>query len=139
MASLQAQRAKMLALGNQQAELENQIMTITQDLNSPSLGAGTPVGLHGNLLDAEGFPRADIDIYAVRGMRNQLARLQNDHQAVMKQIETGLVDLHAAQRAAKALEQIGGGGSEAAPAPGSLATRPPARPPARRRLPAAVG
>ena len=33
---------------------------------------GVP-GLHGGLVDAEGFPRADIDVHAIRGSRQRLA------------------------------------------------------------------
>ena len=32
------------------------------------------VGMKGALIDAEGFPRADIDLYAVRTARNRIIR-----------------------------------------------------------------
>jgi 26S proteasome non-ATPase regulatory subunit 9 len=42
------------------------------------------------LVDAEGFPRADIDIYAIRTARSALAPLYNDLTAKEKEIETAL-------------------------------------------------
>lgn len=56
----------------------------------------------GELIDADGFPRADVDIHAVVGQRQRLARLQNDHAALMGSIETALQQLHHQQRTATA-------------------------------------
>ena len=41
-------------------------------------------GVKGSLVDAEGFPRADIDLFEVRKLRNRLACLQTDHCNIMK-------------------------------------------------------
>ncbi|KAK0520371.1 putative 26S proteasome regulatory subunit, partial [Tilletia horrida] len=38
------------------------------------------------LVDDEGFPRADIDIYAIRIARNRIAHLRNDRLAVTEQM-----------------------------------------------------
>lgn len=51
-------------------------------------------GLKGNLVDSEGFPRSDIDIMAIRKLRNRYAVLQTDHKEIMKKIEVGLHELH---------------------------------------------
>jgi len=56
------------------------------------------VGLKGPLIDREGYPRSDIDIYAVRTARQKVLCLQNDHKALMKLIESKLHDLHAQER-----------------------------------------
>lgn len=53
------------------------------------------VGLHESLVDAEGFPRNDIDVYQVRQARHQIVCLQNDLKALMKEIEQGLIEIHA--------------------------------------------
>lgn len=42
------------------------------------------------LVDPEGFPRADIDIYAVRNARVRIIELRNDLDAVMKAISKAL-------------------------------------------------
>lgn len=65
-------------------------MAIVETLESMP---GKP-GVKGKLIDAEGFPRADVDIHTVRIHRNRLAHLQTDHQAAMKQIEQALFAHH---------------------------------------------
>jgi 26S proteasome regulatory subunit N4 len=42
------------------------------------------------LVDAEGFPRADIDIYAVRGARVRIIQLRNDLTAVVDALALAL-------------------------------------------------
>lgn len=51
-------------------DIEKAIMDITEYLTAP----GMP-GLKGNLVDEEGFPRADLDLFDIRKMRNRLACL----------------------------------------------------------------
>lgn len=46
-------------------------------------------------MDAEGFPRNDIDIFAVRNARKQIHCLQNDLKDLVKEIEKGLEAVHA--------------------------------------------
>uniref|UniRef100_A0A8C6TXD6 26S proteasome non-ATPase regulatory subunit 9 n=1 Tax=Neogobius melanostomus TaxID=47308 RepID=A0A8C6TXD6_9GOBI len=56
------------------------------------------VGIEGPLVDAEGFPRADLNLYQIRTARNQIACLQNDHKAIMAEIEEALHKLHAQEK-----------------------------------------
>ena len=84
------------------------------------------VGMDGSLIDAEGFPRSDIDLYAVRTARNRVIcklfffsflfsffffrilahhgshlcqlGLRNDHKIVMAAVEKKLHDIHAEAR-----------------------------------------
>lgn len=51
--------------------------------------------MKGSLIDAEGFPRNDIDVYQVRQARQQIICMQNDHKALMKEIEQLMHQLHA--------------------------------------------
>ncbi|CAD7699813.1 unnamed protein product [Ostreobium quekettii] len=60
-------------------------------------GPGGP-GLRGNLLDAEGYPRSDIDLHAVATDRNRLAALMNDHKQLTARIERQMHQLHAEAR-----------------------------------------
>ncbi|XP_012878553.1 PREDICTED: 26S proteasome non-ATPase regulatory subunit 9 [Dipodomys ordii] len=53
------------------------------------------VGMDEPLVDCEGYPRADVDLYQVRTARHNIICLQNDHKAVMKQVEEALHQLHA--------------------------------------------
>ncbi|XP_005989036.1 26S proteasome non-ATPase regulatory subunit 9 [Latimeria chalumnae] len=63
------------------------------------------VGMNGPLIDIEGYPRADIDIYQVRTARHNIICLQNDHKAIMKQIEEALHQLHAHEREKRAKDE----------------------------------
>eukprot|EP00298_Acanthocystis_sp_HF-20_P002631 c13038_g1_i1.p1 GENE.c13038_g1_i1~~c13038_g1_i1.p1 ORF type:complete len:201 (-),score=83.86 c13038_g1_i1:12-593(-) len=69
----------------------------------------TPVGLHGSVVDSEGYPRNDVDIPVIRSKRQQLSRLQNDYKALMEVIEADLHKLHSEtkqnQKPAKKEEQ----------------------------------
>lgn len=56
----------------------------------------TPVGLHGPLVDEEGFPRGDVDLYAVREARHTLATATNDLHDVEDLLYQLLGDLHEA-------------------------------------------
>merc|ERR1711998_309631 len=69
----------------QKDQIEAEIIALSEYLQSQ----GVP-GLHGGLVDSEGFPRADVDVHAVRSARHRLACLNTDHQALMKVIEGGL-------------------------------------------------
>lgn len=59
------------------------------------LAANGNVGMTESLVDDFGFPRNDIDVYQVRGARNQIICLQNDLKTLLKEIEQGLSEVHA--------------------------------------------
>ncbi|KAJ8415525.1 hypothetical protein AAFF_G00425050 [Aldrovandia affinis] len=63
------------------------------------------VGIEGPLIDFEGYPRADVDVYQVRTARHSISCLQNDHKGVMVEIEEALHKLHAHERAKRELDQ----------------------------------
>jgi len=50
------------------------------------------------LVDGEGFPRNDIDVYQVRHARHQIICLQNDRKAIIKEIEEMLKIFHERSR-----------------------------------------
>jgi len=61
-----------------------------------SLNSALPISLYGeSLLDQDGFPRADIDLYAVRAARNQVSCLSNDLKDINNQLDNALHSLHA--------------------------------------------
>ncbi|KAJ3051971.1 26S proteasome non-ATPase regulatory subunit 9 [Rhizophlyctis rosea] len=70
------------------------------------------VGMDDPLVDREGFPRGDVDIYAVRHARTTIIRLRNDLKAKMSEIESAL---HAVHTQAQLEKNMAG-------------TQPPARP-----------
>lgn len=77
-------RALMAQKSNIEAELETHISI----LKANNVTMQTP------LVDLEGFPRADIDIYAVRGARVRIIELRNDLKAVMDAIGKALEGIY---------------------------------------------
>ncbi|XP_037536305.1 26S proteasome non-ATPase regulatory subunit 9 isoform X1 [Nematolebias whitei] len=57
------------------------------------------VGVEGPLVDDEGYPRADVNLYQIRAARHNISCLQNDHKAIMAEIEEALHKLHAREKA----------------------------------------
>ena len=81
-------RAELKTAQKEREALEAEAEAIEAELTSPSAetGAAGP-GLSGPLVDGEGYPRADIDVYRARQLRHRHACLRTDHKALMKRIE----------------------------------------------------
>ncbi|XP_038065480.1 26S proteasome non-ATPase regulatory subunit 9-like [Patiria miniata] len=86
-------RQKVQDLMNEKDAIEQEIKEFHEVLESQG-----NVGMHGPLIDKEGYPRSDIDLYSVRTARHRIICLQNDHKALMANIENSLHDLHAFER-----------------------------------------
>ncbi|KAH8583289.1 p27 like 26S proteasomal subunit with a PDZ domain [Cryptosporidium sp. chipmunk genotype I] len=84
----------MEELAKRKDEIEKEVSELMDFLNS----CGPDVGISGKLVDSEGFPRSDIDIYAVRKARNRIAILNTDYSNVMKEIEEKLFDIHSKEK-----------------------------------------
>lgn len=74
-------------------EIEEQIKAYYDVLEDQGVGTGDP------LVDEEGFPRADVNLYQIRNARHNISCLQNDHKAIMAEIEEALHKLHAREKA----------------------------------------
>ncbi|ELT92719.1 hypothetical protein CAPTEDRAFT_171080 [Capitella teleta] len=92
MAAAQEKR-QLNDLMDRKKQIEEDIKELKDVLESQS-----GVGMEGSLVDADQFPRNDIDVYSVRQARHRIICLQNDHKELMKQIEEGLHYVHAAAR-----------------------------------------
>eukprot|EP00581_Thalassiosira_minuscula_P017306 CAMPEP_0183728892 /NCGR_PEP_ID=MMETSP0737-20130205/29189_1 /TAXON_ID=385413 /ORGANISM="Thalassiosira miniscula, Strain CCMP1093" /LENGTH=287 /DNA_ID=CAMNT_0025960955 /DNA_START=9 /DNA_END=872 /DNA_ORIENTATION=+ len=55
------------------------------------------MGIDTPLVDNEGFPRGDIDIYRARTLRKRFKEIQTDHKSLEKEIEKGLLEIAALQ------------------------------------------
>ncbi|CDI75520.1 26S Proteasome non-ATPase regulatory subunit 9, putative [Eimeria praecox] len=73
----------------QRQQLEERMEALAGFLTSE----GMP-GLDGPLVDEEGFPRADIDVHAVRDARHQLACLKTDYRELQRRLEDILFRIH---------------------------------------------
>lgn len=79
-------------LSAKKGEIESSIKALMETLEQHG------VGMHESLVDSSDFPRSDIDIYTVRQARHNIICLQNDHVAVMKQLEEKIYEIHALAR-----------------------------------------
>eukprot|EP00929_Paragymnodinium_shiwhaense_P016012 TRINITY_DN124124_c0_g1_i1.p1 TRINITY_DN124124_c0_g1~~TRINITY_DN124124_c0_g1_i1.p1 ORF type:complete len:241 (-),score=34.64 TRINITY_DN124124_c0_g1_i1:318-974(-) len=80
-------------LDGERSRLEEKISALQEYLNGP----GMP-GVSGPLVDDEGFPRADLDLYAIRRTRQELACAQTDHVEIMKKLEVLIQSIHSGSR-----------------------------------------
>jgi 26S proteasome regulatory subunit N4 len=80
-------RALLAELIAQRELLEIEHEAIHSDLTSPGPNGEPPAGLKDSLIDQEGFPRGDVDIYEVKRKRQRLAVLNTDHKALMKRYQ----------------------------------------------------
>ncbi|XP_020673525.1 26S proteasome non-ATPase regulatory subunit 9 [Dendrobium catenatum] len=93
-------KAETFSLVDKRASMEAEMNAIIAQLSAP----GGP-GISGNLVDAEGFPRSDIDIPAIRAQRGRLLALRNDHKAITAKIDENLQVLHSAKLARNDLQR----------------------------------
>lgn len=93
-------RDAVLQLMEQKEKIEQKINEQGKILETNHIGMNEP------LVDGEGYPRNDIDVYQVRRARAQIICLQNDLKSLMKQIEQGLHKVHG-EVAAQKQEHLG--------------------------------
>ena len=106
---------ELRALLDEKDALERQIVDISEALAAENLG-----GVSGPLIDAEGFPRADIDVHLTRTLRHQLACLNTDHQRLMAQVEAGMVAHFAATQGQAPAAAGAAAARSSAPVPDAL-------------------
>lgn len=87
-------KRRIAELQTQKEALELEAEIITSELKSPGPNGEPPAGIKDPLVDSEGFPRSDIDLYKVRTRRGRLAVISTDHKNIMKEIEKSLAELH---------------------------------------------
>lgn len=81
-------------------DIENQLKELEKVLEQEG-----NVGLTGPLVDNEGYPRADIDLYKVRLARQQINCLRNDYKQVMNRIEVELEKIYTSSSSVKTDER----------------------------------
>ena len=85
-------KAETMTLMEKRSALEAEMDAIISRLCRPD-----GPGLSGNLVDAEGFPRTDIDIPVVRAERRRLSELRNNHKTITDNINENIQVLHSAR------------------------------------------
>lgn len=81
--------AQAQALMTKKSQIETEIQSHVSILRSNNIDMTTP------LVDSEGFPRADVDIYAVRRARVRIIELRNDLRDVTDEIGKVLEEVYA--------------------------------------------
>ena len=85
-------RLKILEARREALEIEADC--IKAELTSQGINGEKPAGIKDSLIDSEGFPRGDIDIYNVKNKRQRLAVINTDYKALMKEIEKLLIEIY---------------------------------------------
>jgi len=83
------------ALVEKKVEVEKEIDALYTVLESHGCN------MTGDLVDQEGYPRADVDILTVRKTRVRVIYLQNDLKELLGKIEEGLYKIHADEKMKK--------------------------------------
>ncbi|KZC06696.1 26S proteasome non-ATPase regulatory subunit 9 [Dufourea novaeangliae] len=85
---LQEAKDYVLQLIKDKDKIEADLKALKEILDANHVGMGEP------LVDSEGYPKQDIDVYQVRHTRHKIICLQNDLKALMNKIEEGLHKVH---------------------------------------------
>eukprot|EP00873_Tetraselmis_striata_P046606 jgi/Tetstr1/466870/TSEL_011327.t1 len=118
-------KASIRALMTEREAMEEEIAERSARLTAP----GMP-GLKGPLVDSEGFPFANVDVFQVRTDRHRLAVLHNDHKAITSRIEANMHQLHALAREAKPPPATSDAAAESSVPRTAAPSDPPAEAPA---------
>lgn len=102
---LTATRQSLQALHAQRQSYEQEGQAIVQELTSPGENDSPPPGIDTSLVDADGYPRGDIDLVRVRVLRGRLAEIRNDHSKLTADIERHLQQLSTLQDPAKSTQE----------------------------------
>lgn len=103
-------RQELLSLDTQKKALLSEAEAIVSELTTKQPGGGPPIGIDAPLVDDEGYPRADIDVYRARTLRKRFKEIQTDVKVIEKKIEFGLVEI-----AARSTEKTSGGSNLISP------------------------
>ncbi|CAM1302412.1 PSMD9 (predicted) [Pycnogonum litorale] len=94
-------REQVLLWAKQKEDIEEEIKSYLEILDSQK-----NVGMDEPLVDENGYPRNDIDVYQVRTARHKIICLRNDFKEKMLQIERGLHAVHKKDRENVSMEEL---------------------------------
>ena len=85
-------KTQLFQLDKRRHAMEEEASAIIDELTSspPPTDDGKtvePMGISTPLVDEEGYPRADVDVYRARHLRKRLNELKFDHVLIKKKIE----------------------------------------------------
>lgn len=88
-------RKTLATLDVQRKAVEHEADAIYLELTTPPEQGVEPMGVDTPLVDSDGYPRGDIDVYRARSLRNRFHVLQTDHKQLVRTIDDLLVRLAA--------------------------------------------
>ncbi|KAL6255693.1 hypothetical protein P5V15_012937 [Pogonomyrmex californicus] len=97
---LQEAKDTVLQLMKEKDKIESDLRALKEILDSNHIGMDEP------LVDSEGYPKQEVDVYQVRHTRHKIICLTNDHKDVMKKIEEGLHKVHALAGASETEQSV---------------------------------
>ena len=89
----EALRKELTKLDMKKKNMEHEADALFLELTTPSAEGVEPMGLDTPLVDGDGYPRGDIDVYRCRTLRRRFRQLKTDHQEISSAIESMLVQL----------------------------------------------
>lgn len=93
-----ALRKKLAALDVRRQSMESEAEGIISELTTSDSPDIPPMGIDTPLVDKDGYPRGDVDVYRARTLRHRLAILKTDHKSIMEDIEQLLIQLSKMKR-----------------------------------------
>ena len=86
-------RKTLASLDVQRKSMELEADAILSELTTPPSEGVQPMGLDTPLVDRDGYPRGDIDVYRARAQRNRFRVLKTDHKEIQGKIEGLLMEI----------------------------------------------
>lgn len=94
-------RKTLARLDIQRKSMEHEADAIYLELTTPPSEDVEPMGIDTPLIDPEGYPRGDIDLYRARSLRQRFQVLKTDHKLMEGEIDNMLTQLAAYQNPQK--------------------------------------
>ena len=91
-------RTKLASLDVKRQSMESEAEGIISELTTSDDPGVPPMGVDTPLVDQDGYPRGDIDVYRARTLRHRLATLRTDHRSTVDEIERLLTELSSVTR-----------------------------------------
>jgi Nas2 N_terminal domain len=86
-------RKTLASLDVRRQSMETEADGIISELTTSSSPDVPPMGIDTPLIDDDGYPRHDVDVYRARTLRHRLAVLKTDHKSIVNEIEKLLIEL----------------------------------------------
>lgn len=86
-------REELTKLDVKKKNMEHEADAIFLELTTPPGEGVEPMGIETPLVDPDGYPRGDIDVYRCRTLRGRFRELKTDHKEITNKIEALLVQL----------------------------------------------